>query len=124
MKRWNLAASSLVFLMTGMAWASDAPVAKTQGVLTDTRGMTLYTFDKDVAGSGKSACSGECPAIWPPLRADSGAIPAGELSVITRDDGTKQWAYKGKPLYYFAKDQAAGDTLGDNVKNVWHLIRE
>ncbi|WP_024303576.1 lipoprotein [Pseudogulbenkiania sp. MAI-1] len=124
MKRWNLAASSLVFLMTGMAWAGDAPVTKTQGVLTDTRGMTLYTFDKDVAGSGKSACNGECPAIWPPLRADSGAIPTGELSVITRDDGSKQWAYKGKPLYYFAKDQAAGDTLGDNVKNVWHLVRE
>lgn len=124
MKRWQQAVSSLAFLTVGTAWAGEAPVTKTQGILTDTRGMSLYTFDKDEPGRGRSACNGECRAIWPPLPADSSATPAGDLSVITRDDGSKQWAYKGKPLYYFAKDQAVGDTLGDNVKNVWHLIRE
>ncbi|AXK40768.1 hypothetical protein DWG20_00115 [Crenobacter cavernae] len=107
-----------------MAWAGGAPVGKTQGVMTDARGMSLYTFDKDVAGSGKSACGGECLAIWPPLYAETSAKADGDFSVITRDDGKTQWAYKGKPLYYFAKDMTPGDTLGDNVKNVWHLIRD
>ncbi|WP_245944739.1 COG4315 family predicted lipoprotein [Crenobacter cavernae] len=124
MKFRNVTVVCLALLTAGMAWAGGAPVGKTQGVMTDARGMSLYTFDKDVAGSGKSACGGECLAIWPPLYAETSAKADGDFSVITRDDGKTQWAYKGKPLYYFAKDMTPGDTLGDNVKNVWHLIRD
>jgi len=91
------------------------------GVLVNTSGMTLYTFDKDTAG--KSACNGPCATAWPPALAEADAKPAGDMSVITRDDGSKQWAYKGKPLYTYSKDQKAGETTGDNFKDVWHVIK-
>jgi len=91
------------------------------GVLVGSNGMTLYTFDKDA--DGKSMCNGKCAENWPPLDADGGATASGDLSVITRDDGKKQYAYKGKPLYYFVKDQKPGDKTGDGVNNVWHLAK-
>ena len=91
------------------------------GIMADSAGMTLYTFDKDTANSGKSVCNGPCAALWPPVAATGSET--GDFSAITRDDGSKQLAYKGKPLYLFAKDQKAGDMLGDNVKNVWHVIK-
>lgn len=90
-------------------------------VLVDAKGMTLYTFDKDA--DGKSACNGDCAMNWPPLKAEAGAVPEGDWSVITRDDGSMQWAYKGKPLYLWIKDQNPGDTTGDKVKDVWHVVQ-
>jgi predicted lipoprotein with Yx(FWY)xxD motif len=103
---------------------SDMPAKKAaDGTLTNSAGMTLYTFDKDSAG--KSACNGPCATNWPPLMAGSGAASSGEWSVITRDDGGKQWAYKGKPLYTWIKDQKAGDKTGDGVaNNAWHTAKE
>lgn len=107
------------------AFAQGAPVMTGEStlgqILVDQKGMTLYTFDKDA--DGKSACNGECATAWPPLLAEAGAAPAGDYSVITRDDGTLQWAYKGKPLYTWVKDMKPGDTTGDNVKNVWHIVQ-
>jgi predicted lipoprotein with Yx(FWY)xxD motif len=100
---------------------AQAPVKTADGMLTNTAGMTLYTFDKD-AGD-KSACSGPCAANWPPLMAAADARAAGDWTLVTRDDGSKQWAYKGKPLYLWAKDQKAGDRTGDNFNNVWHVAR-
>ena len=100
-----------------------APAMAANGVLTGSNSMTLYTFDKDAAGSGKSACNGPCAANWPPLYAMDGDTAGGDYSVITRDDGKKQWAQKGKPLYYWVKDQKPGDTTGDGVNNVWHTAR-
>ncbi len=82
--------------------------------------MTLYTFDKDAAG--KSACNGPCAQNWPPLMATSASGPAN-WTAVTRDDGAKQWAYMGKPLYTWAKDAKAGDTTGDGFNNVWHIAR-
>src|SRR4051812_34125256 len=68
--------------------------------LTDAKGMTLYTYEKDV-DPGKSACVGPCVKQWPPVIASADVDrAAGEWSVITRDDGSKQWAYRGRPLYY------------------------
>src|SRR5215469_4195615 len=62
-------------------------------------GKTLYTFDKDTT-PGKSACTDEqCVKAWPAMASPADAKPTGEWSVITRDDGSKQWAFKGKPLY-------------------------
>ena len=92
------------------------------GMLTDGKGMTLYTFDKDTQ-AGKSACSGPCLAAWPALVAPADAKPMGEWTVITRDDGTKQWAYKGKPLYTFVHDTKAGEVTGDGKGNVWHTAK-
>ena len=73
-------------------------------VLTNDKGMTLYVFDKD--SGGKSACNGPCAGNWPPLMAAAGAMPTGDYSVITRDDGSKQWAYKGHPLYTWKDDRS------------------
>jgi predicted lipoprotein with Yx(FWY)xxD motif len=98
--------------------ASIADTAKGKA-LVDSKGMTLYSFDKD--SGGKSACNGPCATNWPPLAATSGAA-MGDWSMITRDDGSKQWAYKGKPLYVFAKDAKPGDTKGNGVLNgAWHI---
>ena len=103
--------------------AADAPATKKGEHYVNAEGMTLYTFDKDVAGSGKSACYGQCASNWPPLMADDSATASGDFSILTRDDGKKQWAYKGQPLYLFKKDEKPGDVKGDNVNNVWHVIQ-
>ena len=92
------------------------------GTWTDAKGMTLYTFDKDAGG--KSACNGPCATNWPPLMAAGDAKASGDWTVVTRDDGSKQWAYKGKPLYTWAKDTKPGDKTGDNVNNVWHTAKD
>ena len=83
--------------------------------------MSLYIFDKDQGG--KSSCNGPCAALWPPLSAASGAGAAGDWTIISRADGSSQWAYKGHPLYTFAKDGKPGDADGDGFKDVWHLAK-
>ncbi len=109
-------------LATSAAWAA-APVQTSGDVLTGTNGMTLYTFDKDAAGSGKSACNGPCAGNWPPLTAAADAKPEGDYSIITRDDGAQQWAFKGKPLYFWAKDQKPGDQTGQGFNGVWQVAK-
>ena len=108
-------------LATGCAMmAPAAPTDVAGGVLTGKNGMTLYTFDRDAAGSGKSVCNGPCAANWPPLLAADDAKASGDYSIVMRDDGKKQFAYKGKPLYFWAKDGKPGDKTGDGFNNVWH----
>lgn len=106
----------------GSALAQDAPAKKMGGMMTNSAGMTLYTFDKD--SGGKSACNGPCTGNWPPLMAGGDAKASGDWSVITRDDGGKQWAYKGKPLYLWSKDQKAGDMTGDGFNGAWHVVKD
>ena len=123
MSRTFAAVAALTFILTTAASAqalktADTPKGKT---FVDAKGMTLYVFDRDTAG--KSACNGQCAANWPPLTAASGAAATGDWTVVTRDDGAKQWAYKGKPLYTWAKDAKAGDVTGDGVNNVWHIAQ-
>jgi len=90
--------------------------------LVDAGGMTLYTFDKD--SGGKSVCNGKCAQNWPPLAAAAGTQPDPGYSFITRDDGTLQWAYKGRPLYTFVKDGKAGDISGDGfLDGAWHVAQ-
>lgn len=118
--------STLAALSMLVACASPyaaSPAMTQMGVLTNPAGMTLYTFDKDVAGSGKSVCNGECAQKWPPLTATAADKPSGDYAVITRDDGSKQWAYKGKPLYLWFKDQKPGDMTGEGVNNVWRTAK-
>ena len=91
------------------------------GILTNAAGMSLYTFDKDTGG--KSACTGSCTTNWPPMMAGPSDKASGDYSIISRDDGSKQWAYKGKPLYLWSKDQKPGDTTGDGRNNIWHLAK-
>lgn len=127
-----LATAVLLSLAIGpVAFAQSAP----DGVMTatingstgfvDAKGTALYSFDRD--SDGKSNCNGRCAMIWPPLKAGDDAHDMGPWTVITRADGTKQWAYMGKPVYMFARDKAAGDAKGDNFgpkgTHVWHVLR-
>jgi len=114
----------LVVACSGMPGMSGGPPVKvSDGVYTGDNGMTLYTFDRDTAGSGKSMCNGPCAALWPPLYADETAKPSGAWTVITRDDGKKQWALNGKPVYFFSKDQKPGERAGDGFNKVWQLAK-
>ena len=102
---------------------ASAPVGLSNGVLTGNNGMTLYTFDRDIPGSGKSVCNDACAKNWPPLLVNAGDEPRGAYGIITRDDGSRQWAYKGKPLYFWAKNTKPGDMTGDGVNNIWHIAK-
>ncbi|HJV93857.1 MAG TPA: hypothetical protein VJ572_10270 [Azonexus sp.] len=127
MKKTNLVLalllSATLAACSGAGSRPAAPAMVSNGMLTGSNGMTLYVFDKDAAGSGKSACNGPCATNWPPLLAMDGDMASGDYSVISRDDGKKQWALKGKPLYYWGKDQKPGDTSGDGFNNVWHVAK-
>lgn len=103
------------------AHAQSAPARILGGMLVGSNGMTLYVFDKDEGG--KSACNGKCAENWPPLAALDGDQAVGDLSLISREDGRKQWAWKGKPVYFWSKDQKPGDTTGDGFNGVWHVAR-
>ncbi|MDB5888899.1 MAG: hypothetical protein JWM03_1771 [Rhodocyclales bacterium] len=106
-----------------MSPAPAAPAKVADGVFTDSKDMTLYTFDKD-ATPGKSVCNGQCATNWPPLMVADGATASGDWSVVTRDDGKKQWAYKGKPLYTWIKDAKPGDKTGEGAAgNTWHVAK-
>ncbi len=124
--------NTLRFVVTALALglalpalsADPAAIADTAKgkTLVDAKGMTLYTFDRDAGG--KSACNGPCAGNWPPLMAGADAKDMGAWSVVTRDDGAKQWAYKGKPLYTWVKDTKAGDITGDGFLNgAWHVAQ-
>ena len=95
-------------------------------VVVDSGGRTVYVFDKDTAGSGKSACAGDCLAKWPPVEATSGDLTGhdvtGQIGTITRDDGTEQVTLGGMPLYLFSGDSHAGDVTGQAVGGVWWAV--
>lgn len=117
------AALALAAVLAGCASAPSAPAKVADGVLVGPNGMTLYTFDKDTAGAGKSVCNGPCATNWPPLTAAADAAGPSGWTVITRDDGSRQWAWQGKPVYYWVKDQKPGDRTGDGFNNAWRLAR-
>ena len=106
--------------------AASATTIKTAQVgtataLVEAKGLTLYVFKNDTAGSGKSACNGGCATTWPPVTVTTAPTKAtgigGDLGTITREDGTTQVTYKGMPLYRFAADAAAGDSKGAAINN-------
>ncbi len=101
----------------------------------DSANKPLYMYDKDEPG--KSNCNGECAAVWPPALAPAGSSPFGDWSLIARDDGTTQWAFRGKPLYTYTKEakpssDPAGPSgrrnamglgpAGHGVDGVWRVI--
>jgi predicted lipoprotein with Yx(FWY)xxD motif len=116
-------ATSVLLLCVSAALAQTAPASTADTskgkALVDGKGMTLYVFDRDTAGT--SNCNDKCATNWPPLMATAGAAGSGQWTVVTRADGGKQWAYKGQPVYTFNKDAKPGDVTGDGVNNVWHI---
>jgi len=97
------------------------------GVLVTNDGWTLYTFDRDARADARagiaSACVAECATRWPPFAADADASAPGDFTTFVREDGTRQWAYKGRPLYRWRGDAAPGDRTGDGVDNLWRAAR-
>jgi predicted lipoprotein with Yx(FWY)xxD motif len=107
---------------TGTATLVSVGTATNVGqVLVDSKGMTLYYFQKDQKGSGESKCSGACASAWPPLtssgaaKAMSGVNPS-MLGTIKRSDGTTQITYAGWPLYTFVEDKRPGEDNGTDSK--------
>jgi predicted lipoprotein with Yx(FWY)xxD motif len=90
-------------------------------VLVDSEGMTLYYFEKDQKGSGKSKCEGPCAAGWPPLTSEGepeamSGVSSAMLGTIQRSDGTTQVTYAGWPLYTFVEDKKPGEDNGTDSK--------
>jgi len=115
-------AAPVAFAQTMHGGAVMVSASEKGKILTDSHGMTLYTYDHDK--QGMSDCYNECAVSWPPLKAETSAMPKGKFSVIKRKDGTSQWAYNGKPLYLWAGDKKPGETSGDGVGGVWHIAVE
>jgi len=116
-----LAAFALAFSSAAFAAPTMTGNSAKGQVLTDAKGMTLYTFDKDAPG--KLACVGACTGNWPPLLAATDAKAEGDYSLVKRD-GEMQWAYKGKPLYRWKNDKKPGDITGDGFLNgAWHIAK-
>jgi predicted lipoprotein with Yx(FWY)xxD motif len=96
-------------------------------IVVDGAGRTLYLFDKDTADPSKSNCDGDCAAMWPPVKAESGTpeadgVDASLVGTVTRSDGSEQVTLNGWPLYTFAKDTKAGDARGQAVGGVWWVV--
>jgi predicted lipoprotein with Yx(FWY)xxD motif len=128
MKRMLLLLTSMLLLFTTQAFAEKLQIAEAEGLgkyLADEKGMTLYIFTKD--SPGMSACSGPCVEKWPLLQAEKIEAPAGtkveDFAAITRSDGQRQVTYKNLPLYYFFKDEKAGDVAGQGVGGVWFIAQ-
>lgn len=115
--------STLLFASTSFA----APTTNTSvgEVYTDASGKSLYTFSKDPMG--KSVCIGKCEKLWPPLlvteQSSKRFAKQTGFSQIMREDGDKQWALNGKPLYRWLKDSQAGEIKGAGIKGIWPLAR-
>ena len=90
-----------------------ATIPRDEIAYTDLEGLTLYTYDADPVG--KATCAGDCAKEWKPMAAKANAVPFGEWSIITRADGVKQWALKGKALYRYIRDVTPGSVGGFNA---------
>ena len=125
-----LATAAAGLLSTSFALAEDylGGAVKTadiggKQVLTDTKGMTLYIWDKDAVGV--SNCYDQCAVNWPPLLVPAATEVTGDFTLVDRTDSDQKIvAYKGWPLYLWIKDTKPGDTTGDGVGGTWHTAVE
>ena len=79
----------------------------------------LYVSEND--SDGKSTCYDSCAAAWPPLMAEEQGANVGHWSVIERDTGELQWAYKGQPVYQRFHDSVT-EPRGDGLDG-FHLLK-
>ena len=118
-------AAICILLMPCASYAQPGKIADTSAgrpVLETPAGNTLYVWDQEKSGTGLSSCDGSCAQLWPPFKADANAKPEGDWTIVKRNDGSAQWAYKGRPLYTWSKDTTPGDTNGNGYDgNSWHL---
>jgi predicted lipoprotein with Yx(FWY)xxD motif len=81
--------------------------------------LPVYTYDRD--HSGQSSCEALCAQTWRPLAAPASATIVGDWTAIERSDHSRQWAYKGKPVYTYVKDRP-GIISGDGIDGLWHVL--
>jgi predicted lipoprotein with Yx(FWY)xxD motif len=126
-----LAVLSIFISISISAWAEDYSIRTSSSkfigtFLADQNGLTLYYYQNDSSAYEASTCYGECAALWHPFYAPNPTLPDDlrsiDFGVITRTDGNKQTTFKGWPLYYYRKDEAPGDTWGNNVDGLWHVV--
>lgn len=112
-------------LLLGLAAVglAQAQPREAGGVLTDAAGLTLYVFDNDLTVPGKSVCINACALSWVHLAAKDTDKPQGDNTIIVRDDGQRQWAYKGRPLYRFVNDKKPGDKMAEGMRGAWHVAK-
>ena len=113
---------------TAPASAAELMVAQSSAgqIVVADKGLSVYYFTKDTKDSGTSACTGDCLVAWPPVTTTA-ATPTvegvtGKVGTIQTADGKMQITVNGMPIYYYAKDQAAGDITGQGVGGVWYLV--
>ena len=120
--------SAAATLSSGAGSSAEAlKTAKIGGatVLTDAKGLTVYSFAPDT--STKSNCNGSCANYWPPVKGPvtAGSGVTGQLGTITRSDGSTQATYAGHPLYTYVGDTAPGQAKGNGLNlsgGVWHEV--
>ena len=124
---FTIAVGTLLF--AALASAASVGVKTKEGLgsyLTDQKGMTLYLFTKDSANKSVCMAANGCTERWPIFYADKvepkTGLKAADFGTITREDGKQQTTYKGKPLYYFAKDKDDDDAYGQGVGGVWYVV--
>jgi predicted lipoprotein with Yx(FWY)xxD motif len=119
---WHMAALKPAAGMSLPFGIAVQEVAEAAGqVLVDSRGLPLYAYDGDVK-DGKTVCaSGPCGPEWRPLLAGQLANAIGDFTVINRDDGIQQWAFKGRPLFTYVNDIEVGDANGNGVDRKFRL---
>lgn len=101
----------------------DPPFRQRGDILVEIKGRGVYTYDGDKVAN-QSDCFAQCRLLWPPVYAEDDAKPKGSFTIFVRkDDGKRQWAFKGKPLYRWVSDKKRGDAGGDGVAGVWRLIK-
>jgi predicted lipoprotein with Yx(FWY)xxD motif len=115
-----LAALATTAALCASQTAFAQAIKSTSGMMSDAQGKTLYIFSKDAAD--KSNCAGGCLAAWPAFVPKPEAKANGDLGIITRDDGTRQWTHKTRPLYYYVGDSKPGDKTGDKQGGVWFVL--
>ncbi len=97
-------------------------------ILVNGDGLPLYIFAQDTQNGDASACTDEaCTANWTPLTTE-GTATAGPgaiqslLGTITREDGTAQVTYNGRPLYTYNSDTSAESPAGQGAEPGWTLV--
>ncbi len=113
-------------LPTPAASAALATLALKGAGFINAAGLTVYVFDADLASPGHSVCNGVCALNWPHVAPPAGKTIVAPFATITRDDGSKQLTYNGRPLYTFIADSSEGQTNGDGLDEfggIWHIAR-
>jgi predicted lipoprotein with Yx(FWY)xxD motif len=104
-----------------LSYPPGASTVVLNGAASPASGRALYVYDKDADGVSK--CVGQCIIAWPPLTPAAGAKEGGGWTIITRSDGARQWAYKGRPVYVFYRDKADSIATGAQIIPGWHLAK-